>query len=422
MELYPFQQEALEAVKNQDHVAFYYDMGLGKTFMGAEKLHQIGNTRNLVVCQKSKIKDWLDHFHQHYDWEVHDLTNQRELRRFIERDGVVGVINYDLVFRRKELQALHGFALMLDESSLICNEQAKRSKAILRMHPDQVVLLSGTPTAGKYEKLWSQCRLLGWKITKTAYWNSYVEYQWIDYGGQYMHQEVTGYKNVEHLKEKLREHGALFKKTSEVLTLPEQVEQIIPLERTAEYKKFAKSGYLILKDGTELVGDNTLTKMLYMRQLCGSYHKDKMQAVRELIESSEERWIIFYNWNKELDALRNMAKGMDRPVSVVNGKEKDLRAYEEQNDSITLIQYQAGAYGLNLQKAQRIIYFTLPLGKGSCDQWEQSKKRIHRIGQSGACFYYYPLVQNSIETRNLAALKEGKDYTDKLFEMEGGDG
>ena len=71
--------------------------------------------------------------------------------------------------------------------------------------------------------------------------------------------------------------------------------------------------------------------------------------------------------------------------------------------------------GGNFQKSNRIVYFTLPLGKGSCDLWEQSKKRIHRIGQSRTCFYYYLLVKYSIETKNLESLKLGRDLTDELF-------
>ena len=49
---------------------------------------------------------------------------------------------------------------------------------------------------------------------------------------------------------------------------------------------------------------------------------------------------------------------------------------------------------------------------------EQSKKRTHRIGQNQTCFYYYPLVQNSIEVKNLKALKEGKELTDDLFKIK----
>lgn len=80
------------------------------------------------------------------------------------------------------------------------------------MKPESVILLSGTPTAGKYEKLWSQVQLLGWKITKDAFWNSYVDTQWVENGSGFKQEVITGYKNVEHLKKKLSQYGAVFMK------------------------------------------------------------------------------------------------------------------------------------------------------------------------------------------------------------------
>ena len=103
---------------------------------------------------------------------------------------------------------------------------------------------------------------------------------------------------------------------------------------------------------------------------------------------------------------------LERPVSIVNGSFKDLTAYEEASDSITFVQYQAGAMGLNLQKANRIIYFSMT---DRSELFEQSKKRIHRIGQAKPCFFYYLLVKGTVEEKNLAALKEGKELTDELF-------
>ena len=70
----------------------------------------------------------------------------------------------------------------------------------------------------------------------------------------------------------------------------------------------------------------------------------------------------------------------------MNGDKRDLDAYEKQSNSITLIQYQAGSMGLNLQKANKIIYFTLPL---SCDNYMQSLKRTHRIGQTQKVFLLF---------------------------------
>jgi SNF2 family DNA or RNA helicase len=387
-------------------------MGLGKTYTGAEKMMRLGGNTNLVICQKSKIDDWVEHFREHYQIGVFNLTNKRHYEEFFGTvGGFVGVINYDLIFRRPELLKIHFDTVMLDESSIIQNRTSKRSKAILKLDTENVILLSGTPTGGKYEKLWSQLRLLGWNISENTFMNHYVIYHYEDNEG-FPIRIIDGYKNVDRLKTKLREHGAHFLKTEDVFDLPEQIHNNIYVKSTADYRKFRKDR-IVTVDGVEFVGDTILAKMLYERQLCGFVNKEKLNAFRDIVESTDDRLIVFYNFNAELDALVEICSG--RPVSIVNGSIKDLSAYEEHDDSITFIQYQAGAMGLNLQQANKIVYFTAPL---SSELFEQSKKRIHRIGQSKPCFYYYLICKNSIEEKIYQTLAKRRDYTDKLFEEE----
>lgn len=151
MELFKHQQEALEQTKDLNRVAYYLDMGLGKTFVGAEKMKVMNSLVNLIVCQKSKIQDWIDHFNEHYATDersafqkdlIFDLTNKKAFQAFINEAqqatedhwiqdeligeyyrqenlypfNVVGVINYELAWRRKQLLQLQDFTLMLDES------------------------------------------------------------------------------------------------------------------------------------------------------------------------------------------------------------------------------------------------------------------------------------------------------------------
>lgn len=414
---YPHQINGLKETQSLNRVAYYYDMGLGKTYVGAEKMHNLGSRINLIVCQKSKVQDWINHcFNNYDDWIVYDGTKKKCLQRFFDYNGEakqVIVINYDLIFRRPELKQLSNFTLMLDESSLIQNEQAKRSKFILKLQPKNVILLSGTPTGGKYEKLWSQLHLLNWNISKKMFYDQYIDFHWDDSNG-FPLMVIDGYKNEERLKRKMREHGCRFLKTEEVLDLPQQINQTINIETTKEYKKFCKNS-IIEFDGIELVGDTTLTKMLYQRQLCGQYNQDKLCAFQELLESTEDRVIVFYNFNAELDELMNLADGVNKPISVINGKEKELECYDEYDNSVTFAQYQAGSFGLNLQKANKVIYFSPPL---SSELFEQSKKRIHRINQTKPCFYYYLICKNSVEEKIYKTLEMRKDYTDKLFEQE----
>lgn len=414
MKLFDYQEKALALTSDKDNSAFYYDMGLGKTFIGSERLRLYGKRVNIVVCQKSKIKDWCEHFKEHYtDYAVFDLTNKKDMQAFMVYPiyKCIGIINYELAYRREELRKLKDFTMMLDESSMIKNETAKRTKFMLSLKPSHTILLSGTQTDGKYEFLYSQLRLLGWKITKTAYYNRYIKTELRSYGGPTF-RVVTGYKNVSELKAKLKEYGAVFAKAEEVIKLPEK--KFIKEYSTvsSDYKKFMKDR-IIKIDDKELTGDSTLSKRLYARMLCSAYSKDKISRLIDLVNSTSDRVIIFYNFNTELEALKKAVS--DRPISIVNGQVKDLKAYENNDNSVTLIQYQAGAMGLNLQKANRIIYFSLP---ERSELFEQSKARICRIGQEKQCYYHIMMCCKSVEEKIYDCLLMRKDYTDELFRKE----
>lgn len=428
MKLYEHQRQALEATEGLTHTAYYHDQGLGKTFTGAEKVDQLGATVNLIICQKSKVDDWIEHFRTYYSYVpefTYDLTNPKQLKGFLKHslntqygtgcEACYGVINYDLAWRRKELLQLEDFTLMLDESSLIQNETSKRSKFILKLKPQNVILLSGTPTGGKYETLWSQLHLLGWNISKEMYYSHYIDYHWDDNNG-FPVRIIDGYKRVDRLKKKMRAYGCHFLKTEDCIDLPEQIDQTIKVPVSSEYRIFKKKRICEV-DGVELVGDTTLTKLLYERQLCGQYNQDKLKAFLDLVESTNDRLIVFYNFTAELTEMAELVHDLGRPIGVVNGNLKEKKVIEKEG-AVLFVQYQAGAMGLNLQKANRIIYFTPPL---SSELYEQSRKRVHRIGQHKTCFYYQLTCKGSVEEKIYKTLAMRRDYTEALFEEEEGE-
>ena len=422
MKLFPHQEEALNLTEGFQNIAVYHDMGLGKTFTGSEMMKRFGCRNNLIICQKSKIDDWFNHFCTNYSGQGYsflNLTNKGELEYFMEDTPLlkkVGIINYELAWRRKELLKLTDFCLMLDESSLIQNSKAKQSKFVLKLKPDHVILLSGTPTGGKYENLWTQVHLLGWGIKEDLFLRRYVNWRKIEVGGliRKIVDKSEPYKNIDSLKDRMREYGAIFKKTEECYQLPEQIFTKVFVKPPREYWTFRRDS-IVSVDSVELVGDTTLTKMLYQRQLCGQYNPCKLDALRDLLESTNDRLIVFYNFDSELYKIKELCAELNRPVSEVNGHNKDLTAYEDETNSVTLCQYRSASKGLNLQKCNRIVYFTLPLGS---EDFEQSKKRIHRIGQEHSCFYYLMLSTGTIEESILSTLEQRKDYTDELFRKE----
>ena len=425
MELFDHQKKGLELAAGLNRVAFFWTMGLGKTEEGAAKAEELNAPVNLIVCQKSKItdwKEWIRDYHSYIGSFVYDLTDKVGMKMFMDHVGQIskdprlepawGIINYELTFRRSELMALKDFTLILDESSLIQNPQAKRTEAIMKMRFKNVILLSGTPTGGKYENLWSQMKLLGWNISEEMFFNQYVDY-YIDTSSGFPVKMITGYKNEERLKRKMRQYGCQFLKTEDVIDLPDQIFQDIKVPVSAEYKEFKKERIVVVDD-QELVGDRPLTRMLYERELCGAYSKAKAEAFEDILNSTNDRLVVFYNFNLELDALMEIAGNNQRPFGVVNGKQKNPEVLNTER-AILFVQYQAGSMGLNLQIANRIVYFSPPL---SSELFEQSKKRTHRIGQDKTCFYYQLICAGSIETKIYRTLAMRRDYTEALFEQE----
>ena len=85
-------------------------MGLGKTFVGSEKMKELGEDLNIIVCQKSKIDDWYEHIKTFYpNYNVIKYDKPQEIK-----PNTVIIINYDKLWRREELARLTNFTLVLD--------------------------------------------------------------------------------------------------------------------------------------------------------------------------------------------------------------------------------------------------------------------------------------------------------------------
>lgn len=415
MELFGYQKDALERVEGKKRCAFYHDMGLGKTFTGAEKLMSDDSPKALVVCQKSKVRDWLDHFIANYpEVETYDLTSKTTSFLDTRMRKVVGVINYDLIWRRKWLFDLDDFSLMFDESSLLQNPTSKRTKAAMKLAKaaNALVLLSGTPVDGKYERLWTQLNMLGWQITSKLFWRQYVESETTMCEG-FPVTKVLGYKNEARLVRKMRQLGCDFLKTEDVIELPKQRFIRVAVPATASYKTFAKDN-IVTTCGREFVGDTTFGAMMSARLLAAAYSPYKAEAFGDLIDSTSKRVVVFYNFDAELEVLECALQKRARAYGVLNGKSHDLSEFFDNDDGVALVQYQSGAMGVNLQQSDTCIYFSPPLASSL---FEQSKKRTHRIGQRNTCMYYSLVSTGTIECQIYKTLGLRKDYTDKLFDL-----
>ena len=397
--LYDHQKKALDETKDKDKCAFYLDMGLGKTITAIEKLKMNGTKHNVVICPKSQINMWVEELSKYTNLT---LYKPNQSLTWASADEGTLIINYDSVWRRKEIASIE--TLILDESQMIKNRTSKRTKFITRLVPTHLILLSGTPCGGKYEDLYTQLKMLGLNMTQRAFWNHFVNWREINFGTGFPVKVVTGYKNETQLKALISSLGGVFMKTEEVIDLPKKRFLEVKLEPSSDFKKFHKNRVL---DKFNLVGDSTMSQMLGERRLSGQYHQDKLQWIKDF--DIDEPVVVFYNFRDEYELLKGIFESNGYVVETINGDEV---SYSSTNaKKVVLCQYQTASTGHNLQFARYMIYFTPPL---SCENWQQSQKRIHRIGQSHNCTYY-KLIGSPLEEKIYKTIERGKDFEQKLF-------
>ena len=101
---------------------------------------------------------------------------------------------------------------------------------------------------------------------------------------------------------------------------------------------------------------------------------------------------------------------------VLDGRQTDKGVWLQfQNDDAVraiVCQYQSGSAGIDLYAADTCIFFEPTIRS---DLNEQAKDRIHRVGQTRACSYYYLLTSGSIEFAIYNALKNYEDFGEALF-------
>lgn len=156
---------------------------------------------------------------------------------------------------------------------------------------------------------------------------------------------------------------------------------------------------------------NSATDLCYALRKVPNVDDSRQQAVLDLYEKSCGRVIIFYNFDYELEILRNLPYGKGIKVAEWNGHKH--QPIPESKRWIFLVQYTAGSEGWNCVLTDTIIFYSASY---SYKMMQQAAGRIDRRNTPYRDLYFYHLQSHApIDIAISRALKRKKKFNESNF-------
>lgn len=139
-------------------------------------------------------------------------------------------------------------------------------------------------------------------------------------------------------------------------------------------------------------------------------HQSRLDALLDIF-SRHNKIIVFYNFDYELEILKDIYYGRDVKVAEWNGHKHE--SIPKSKKWVYLVQYTAGAEGWNCIETDTIIFFSQNY---SYKIMHQSAGRIDRLNTPYKDLYFYHLKTHSgIDLAISRAIKSKKKFNEKAF-------
>ena len=169
----------------------------------------------------------------------------------------------------------------------------------------------------------------------------------------------------------------------------------------------------IMKRRWDIWKDEPITNasgLCYALRKVVNTHQSRIDALLNIF-SRHNKIIVFYNFDYELEMLKDVYYGRDVKVAEWNGHKHE--PIPKSKKWVYLVQYTAGAEGWNCIETDTIVFFSQNY---SYKIMHQSAGRIDRLNTPYTDLYYYHLKTHSgIDLAISRAIKNKKKFNEKAF-------
>ena len=397
----------------------------------------------LIVAPLSILGVWQEEFLKFADFEYSLIvlnggeSKKIEKLRQIPAHGLqVAVINYESAWRlEKELATWDADLIVCDEGHKIKTHNIAASKCMHRLGVKARfrMLLTGTIITNKAIDVFSPYKFLN----PAVFGNSFYAFRnrYFDMVGYGNHTPVLKTSMAEELTRRI--HSIAFRATkAECLDLPETMEIVrtVELEPQAKrlYQQLVRDSFAQIQSG-EITAANVLTRLLRLSQLTGGFLRGdetdrvervssaKLDALSDIVDSAAQeggKLVIIARFLPEIDAITEMLErksiGYSRITGAVKDRDEQVRRFQADPDVAVFVgQIATAGLGITLTAADKMVFYSLDY---SMSNFEQTKARIHRVGQRNPCTYIYLVAGNTVDAKVLKALRDKANLAKVLID------
>lgn len=458
------QAQAFHFLRSLPAGALFSDMGTGKTKVVVDLICNSDPGLTLIVGPLKTIEDklWTREFGKHAACQVDINELGPSFGKVRERAEIlpdliffaptVITMNYeafDQEVMRSAVSKIRWDLVVLDESHRIKAVTGVRSKFFgkLGRNIPHRLILTGTPNADKPIDVWGQFRFLDPSIFGNygEFKRRYCHLRLMPNGQGGYFEKIEGYKNLDDLASRMS--SVAFRVTSDVLDLPDQHDVIrrVRLGNEAQriYTRMEKDALAAVEEENDVIASNVLTKYLRLQEITSGYLRSdeesdggthrairrfdtsKADATIEIIEDigDAEPVAIFYRFTEDASLLTEKLKDT-RATFELSGRLNELQRWKDHANGecqgyccrvanlprggVLLVQIAAGSEGIDLTAARYCIYYSTDF---SLSHYEQSRKRIHRPGQTRPVTYYHIQAEGTVDEYIWNALSNKADIS-----------
>lgn len=402
------------------------DMGTGKSKVTVDLISNHKDIRKvLITAPWSAVESvWPGQFDTHgtFNGHVIPLINgsvEKRAQQFETlmkmNERMVFISNFESVWREPFASAIGNSRLDMmvdDEIHRIKSPGGKTSKffGFISSHVPYRLGLTGTPLPHSPLDIYGQYRFLDPGIFGTSFIRFRGDYAVM---GGFQGKQVLNFKNLEQLHNKI--YLIAYRVMSdEVFDLPERLDiprtfKLSPQERKV-YGEIEEDFCSSLGDRI-FIADNALVKLLRLQEITSGYIErqeigtSKKDLLADILEDvrMDEPVVVFCRFSNDLRNVREVAEKSGRRYSELSGNANQLRTWQEGNSEVIGVQIQSGKESIDLTRSNLGIYYSLGFSYGDYDQ---SRKRLHRPGQTRPVRYIHLIAENSVDVRLYRTLEK----------------